>query len=50
VTEIVHGVLGRGRDAGGDVDEHLLRKVSEGSRRRHTPPSDERRASSGRYG
>ena len=44
VTEIVHGVLGRGRDAGTDVDEHLLRKVSERSRRRHTPPSDERKA------
>jgi len=29
---------------GGDVDEHLLRKVGEGSRRRHMPPSDERRA------
>jgi hypothetical protein len=44
VTKIVHGVLGRGRDAGGDFDEHLLWKVGEGSRRRHRPPSDERRA------
>jgi hypothetical protein len=44
VTEIVHGVLGRGRDAGGDVDEHLLWNDGEGSRRRHRPPSDERRA------
>jgi len=44
VTEIVHGVLERGRDAGADVDEHLLRKVGEGSRRCDTLPSDERRA------
>ena len=25
------------------MDEHLLRKVGEGSRRRHRPPGDERR-------
>ena len=29
------------RDACGDVDEHLLWKVSEGSRRRHRSPGDE---------
>jgi len=29
---------------GGDVDEHLLWKVGEGSRWRHRPPGDERRA------
>ena len=32
------------RDACGDVDEHLLWKVSEGSRRRHRLPGDERMA------
>ena len=40
-TEIGHGVVERGHDTCGDVDEHLLWKVSKGSHRRHKPPGDE---------
>ena len=43
-TEIVHGGVGRGRDVGGDVEEHLLWNLVEGSRRCHRMPGDERRA------
>ena len=42
-TEIGQREPEQSREVGGDVDEHLLWKLGEGSRRRHRPPGDERR-------